>query len=491
MTTTTTTTVREYLRVSLDKSGRERSLEEQHDDNARAAGEHGWQLGEPYRDVGSASRFANGNGRAGFDRLTADLEAGRFGAGVLVLWEASRGSRRLSEWARFLELCEAAGVRIHVTTHNRTYDPGNARDRRTLQEDGTDSEYESAKISGRSLRAAAAAAAEGHPHGRIPYGYRRRYDPATGRLAGQEPEPVEAAVVREVYDRLERGHSLRAIARDLEARGVRGRPPTGRRAGEPPAVLTAERLRDLVLHDAYRGKRRHRRGDVVEIVDAQWPALVTERQWQAVNRRLADPSRRTSKPGRARWLLSMIAVCDVCSGPMTVRFRRGQREYRCQPHSHLHVMADDLDAYATAVILGYLTRSDHARRLTAGDDDGRLEAVRAEIAGVRAELDDLADKLGRGEISATLAARAEPQLLERLRRAEAREAELSTPDELRALVGPGDEVRHRWDLAPMSARRDVARLVLTPELLGELRVTRSPSPGHRVDVTDRVTWRRA
>jgi DNA invertase Pin-like site-specific DNA recombinase len=483
--TATPTTAREYLRVSLDKSGRERSLEEQHDDNARAAGEHGWELAEPYRDVGSASRFANGNGRHGFDRLVADLEADRFGASVLVLWEASRGSRRLSEWARFLELCEDAGIRIHVTTHGRTYDPANARDRRSLQEDGTDSEYESAKISARSLRAAAASASKGRPHGRVPYGYRRVYDPATGRLSGQEPESVETAVVREVYDRLERGHSLRSIARDLEARGVRARPPTGRRAGEPPALLSPERLRDLVLHDAYRGKRIHRG----ELVDAKWDALVTERQWLAVTRRLKDPARRTSKPGRARWLLSMIARCDVCGGPMTVRFRRGQREYRCQDHSHLHVLADELDAYATATMLAYLARPDNVERLTADAGDERLTAVRAEIAGLRAELDDLADQLGRGEISATLAARAEPRIAERLRAAEGREAELATPNVLRGILGPGDDVAHRWDIAPMSARRDVARLLLSPEVIGELRIARAGTPGHRTELDDRVHWR--
>ena len=59
---------------------------------------------------------------------------------------------------------------------------------------------------------------------------------------------------------------------------------------------------------------------------------------------------------------------------------------------------------------------------------------------------------------------------------------------LRGILGPGDDVAHRWDLAPISARREVARLLLSPELLGELRVTRSPSPGHRTDVADRVVW---
>jgi DNA invertase Pin-like site-specific DNA recombinase len=461
------TIAREYLRVSVDKSGRQRSPEEQHADNERAAAEHGWTLGEPYRDVGSASRYA-GNGRPGFDHLVEDLERGRFGATVLVLWEASRGSRRLSEWARFIETCETAGVAIHVTTHQRTYDVANARDRRSLQEDGTDSEYESAKVSARALRATAANAAAGKPHGRTPYGYRRTYDPGTGRLAGQEPEPVEAATVRELYDRLERGHSLRGIAEDLQARGV------GTRSGRP---FSAQHLRDLVTHDLYRGKRTHHG----TLVDATWPALVAERQWLAVNRRLADPARVTTKPGRARHLLSMIARCDECDGPLAATYRRRDREYYCHTSGHVRVLADDLDAYATAAMLGYLARPDNVQRLLApeGDDD-RLAAVRDELAAIRAELDDLADQVGRGTLSASFAARSEPRLLERLRQAESREAELSTPPVLRSILGPGDDLAHRWDLAPVAARRDVARL----------RLARAPRPGHRGPLDDRVTWRR-
>jgi hypothetical protein len=254
-----------------------------------------------------------------------------------------------------------------VTTHGRTYDPANARDRRTLQEDGTNSEYESAKTSARARRSTAAAAAKGQPHGRVPYGYRRRYHPDTGRLAAQEPEPVEAAVVRELFDRLERGHSLRAIARDLETRGVRSR--TGK-------IFSPEHLRSLAVTDAYRGKRIHRG----TFTDAAWPAIVPERQWLAVNHRLSDPGRRTTKPGGAKHLLSMIARCDVCSGPLAAHYRRGPRQYVCHERSHVRVDADDLDAYATGAMLAYLSRPDNVERLVAPEaGDERLAAVRPEL----------------------------------------------------------------------------------------------------------------
>src|SRR5258708_15339665 len=114
---------REYLRVSQDRSGRARSVDEQHEDNLRAAEQHGFCInGEAYSDVSlSASRYGT-KVRGNFARLLADLEAGRVGADVLGLWESSRGSRQVSEWAALVERLQTAGAQVCVTTHGRIYD---------------------------------------------------------------------------------------------------------------------------------------------------------------------------------------------------------------------------------------------------------------------------------------------------------------------------------------------------------------------------------
>jgi site-specific DNA recombinase len=79
---------REYLRVSLDRSGRERSIVEQQDDNRNAW--YGWEWGAPYSDLSiSASRYSTRT-RGGYGELIADVAADRFGAHTLVLWESSR-----------------------------------------------------------------------------------------------------------------------------------------------------------------------------------------------------------------------------------------------------------------------------------------------------------------------------------------------------------------------------------------------------------------
>lgn len=484
---------REILRVSYDKSGRERSNEEQQGDN-RAAWP-GWEWLDHYSDVGSASRYATKR-RGDFDRLMADLRAERFGADVLVMWENSRGSRRVGEWVELIELCEThpgvstPNVRIAVTTHHRVYDPANPRDRRQLIDDANDAEYESAKTSARAKRATAANAAAGRPHGIAPYGYTRTYDPGTGRLVGQEPDPDEAPVMAELFDRIARGHSLRSIEQDFAERGIRSR------SGK---VFSAATLRSMALRPLYAGLRSHAPGKMTvterrrraTTVEAIWPAIVPKETFLAVQRILSDPARRTSRPGRAKWLLSMIALCDVCSGPMACLYKRGERCYRCHRRSCATVVADELEAYATQGIVDFLSRPDSIEKLTVSDrDDRELAKVREEIAKVRVELDELADQVGRGELSAMLAARAEPQIQGRLRDLESREQELATPSALRSLIAPGEDAAKRWQEAPMSAKRDAARLLLRPDMLGELRVMRNPIPGHRVPIEQRVTWHR-
>lgn len=493
-----TTRAREYLRVSVDKSGRQRSPEEQHTDNQRAADARNWVLGKEYRDKGSASRYAS-KAREGFDKLLADLERDRFGAQVLVLWESSRGSRQVDEWVKLIRLCETRGVQIFVTSDGKLYDPGDPRDRRTLIEDANDAEYESAKTSKRTRRSTAAAAAAGRPHGRIPFGYRRIYSATTGRLERQEPEPAEAKVIRELFDRLHKGHSLRSIERDFEQRGILTRQRYDKETKKPlpREPFSAQHLRSLAITRTYMGERVHdpkRRSGTLSagavFIPADWPALVPRAKFLAVQRLLTAPERKTTRPGRAVHLASMIVRCDVCGGPLCAA-KAGQ-SYACRAGGHVTLPYPELNTFVEQVVLAYLSRKDHAARLTAGDGEGeQLAAVRAEVAAIRVELDELADQLGRGEVTATLAARAEPAIIKRLKDAEQREQELSTPSVLRGLITPGRDVARRWRAAPMSAKRAVARIVLSPNVLGELRVARSAVRNNQTPVADRVIFRRA
>ena len=486
MTTTTKThTAREYLRVSKDTSGRARSTVEQHADNQRDADAHGWTLGKPYEDVDrSASRYAT-KVREGYDQLVADLETDRFKADVLILWEHSRGSRKVSEWVILLELLEARGITVHVTSHSRTYDPANHRDRRSLLEDSVDSEYESAKTSMRAKRAAAASAAEGRPNGKTPFGYRRIYNDRTKELVVQEPDPATAPLVQELFDRVKAGHSMRSLQRDWETRGILNG------SGRP---FTAQHLRSLLLNRAYVGDRVHNPGaksgntarqTAANVVPGNWEPLVDRTTFLAVHRILTDPQRRTNRPGRGVHLLSMIAKCAVCDGPLSVAFRKPDGEYMCQNAQHVRVSKPELDALAEAMILVYLNDEDMREAVAAVEDDtAALAKARDEVASIQEELDDLAAQVGAGALSATLAGRAEPAILARLKAANEAVKDLETPSRLGDLYPPGAD----WHTMPMSAKREIARMLLAPDMLGELRIVRRPrnaGPRH-VPVDQRV-----
>lgn len=468
----TTVKARPYVRVSQDSSGRERSPEEQLDDLVSDAATNQWQLVDPpYRDVGSASRYQT-KARKGFAALVTDLAADRFGADVLMIWEPRRGSRKVSEWLALIEACADRAVTIWVHTHHRMYDPRNGRDRRTLLEDAVDGEYDATQRSEAVTRAMSANASAGAPHGIAPYGYTRTYTVrGRSKTIRQLADPVESKVIAELFERVERGHPLSAIARDFGARGIRTR------SGRP---WTPQHLRSVLRTAAYAGWRVHRG----ERHDADWPALVDRRRWLAVQRMLNDRRGDRAdkpKPGTAKHLLSMIAVCAVCGGPLRVEVRTAQ--YTCRDHGHVLVDKTELDALVWDAVVAYLSDETHYAALMDVDDGAELECVEQQLAEARAEQDALA------QLSARLAAKMEPPLLAKIAELERRQDELRTPSQLASLLPPGKDIGSRLAAAPLSAQRAVMRLVLLPGRLGEVRVDRSPEWPRRVPAEQRVVWR--
>lgn len=500
---------REYQRVSYDRSGRERSSDEQHDDNQAAADRLGWTLHPtPYRDKGSASRYAR-RARGDFARLIADLEAGHFGAQILMLWESSRGSRKVSEWCQLIELCESAKVQIYITSDGKLYDCENPRDRRSLQEDAVDSEYEAAKTSKRVNRASAANAKDGRPNGPAPYGYVSTYDATTGRLAGREIEPAEAAVVKEIFRRIDAGHSLRSIATDLESRGIRTRGRRPRGGGDPtPASWNHANLRAVAMNRAYIAERTHDPAGRTQkpspgavYYPAEWPPLVDRALFKRVHDRLTDEARTTTRPGRGvHWLsrLPDAVVCDPCGHWLSRRLRAGGTEtYSCHRAQCVSVPYAELNAFAEAAVLAYLARDDVAQALTEEPvDPDAVAKVEAEIADIDSRIDALADQLSTGgPVAQKLLDRTLPKLETQLQQAKARRDELTAPARLRGLIAPGPAVKRRWRATPMETRRQIAAIVMVPDLLGQLRVVRAGKAWRtgvvgsvRVPIRERVQW---
>lgn len=446
----------------------EQSPEEQLTENEEAAADNGWRIAGRYSDQLSASSYAR-KARPEWGRFVERVKAGAFD--VAVLWEPSRGGRELENWAGFLNACRRVGCLIYVTSHDRLYDMANARDRRSLQEDGIDSEHESEKISKRSRRGVAKAVARGEPYGRIPYGYRRWYTSERGRpkpVPHQGPDPDTAPVVVEIVSRVAAGDAISAIARDLTARGVPT--PTG---GARWAHSTIVRI--VLQGVVYISKRRHNGSG---LIDGNWPALVDEpTYWRAVAV-LNDPARKKAagqrggiRPGNAKWLLSYIAWCAKCGGPLSVQLRPRGGEmvpcYRCSssaggcavaPVKRVdEIVTDDLIDFCAncpGVFEGIMFTDDRERQRYLDE----AEAERARLA--KFEADAIAGRIS-SDSFARVAAGIEPNIADLEARARA-----SAPPALQELLAHGnraDTLRAVWKGMPLASQRRVITALLAAE----------------------------
>lgn len=367
-------TGREYQRVSHDASGRERSNDEQHTDNVAGCAEEGIALdGAPYRDRVRASRSSRAV-RAGFDQLMADLRDDAFDDDVLVMWESSRGSRRVGEWATLLDLLEDRAKLVFVTTHRRIYDPANPRDRRTLLEDAVDAEYESGKSGLRIGRSMRANAENGHRHGgRRAFGY---------RAEGGAIDEAEAAIVRECVRRVLGGDTVREIAADLNARAVT---TSAGNAWHPGP------LRNMLAGHRIAGVRTHH-GRVVAKGD--WPAIIDEDTHRRVVATLASRAP-TGRRGRTPWVLTGFLRCGRCRASLVGNTDTGgTRRYVCRRApgysgcGGLTIKGADLEALLGDLATERLADVEARRQASAAaDDTGELAELNS-IAAMRIEASD-------------------------------------------------------------------------------------------------------
>src|SRR4051812_20914725 len=240
-----------YTRVSSDPNDRGRSVAEQEAECRSVCQREGWEVMDVYSDNDrSASRYATKD-RPEFRRLITFVESG--GADVLVTWEASRAQRDMDAYLRLRDLCERRGVLWSYS--GRTYDLAESTDRFSTGLDALLAERESDETRKRVLRAVRANADKGRPHGRLLYGYRREYDPATRELVGQVPDDETAPVVREAARRVLAGETPYSVAQDFNRRGVPT--PTGGGRG-----WDLTQIKRLCVNPGYAGKRVHR-GKVV------------------------------------------------------------------------------------------------------------------------------------------------------------------------------------------------------------------------------------
>lgn len=452
-----------YLRKSVGRAGisRQRTVTTAHIERhgGKVAAEFPDTDRTAYRKVGGARPE-----REQFDAMLAWLPA-HPGASVAA-WHADRLVRSSEDTEALIRVC-AAGGHLVVTPQGGTYDLSTASGRKRLRTDAVDASYEVDHLIERVVAAKAEAAADGRDlGGPRPYGWKRTEevdeDGAKVRRLVLELAEAEAIAtgIRAVLD----GVSLRELARRWNAAGLR---TTGGLMWKPQEV-------GRVLMRPRNAGLAERHGKVTGI--GQWPAVVTEAEWRALRAVLADPARRTSPGNQRKHLLSGIALCGVCGGGLTVsRDSHGTPAYRCRRGGgRVHVARDQvaLDAWVTEVALARLSRDDVV--LPARTPDTRL--LRAELAAVRGELDELAAAAGRREITVRQMATTSAALQEQATALEIRLADAARTSVL-STFGGGQDPAGVWAALSLDQKRAVIAEIMT--------VTVQPAPRGRP-----AGWRR-
>lgn len=469
-------------------------------------------------DNRSASRGARE--RPGYAQVRALVEKGA--VDLLVLWEASRSTRDLEEFTSLINMCVDRGVALVVS--GARYDPASVEEWLPLILQGVMAEAEARRIKKRNQDSVDTNARRGTPHGRVPYGYRRVYDPRTGALVDQTPfvqvdgtgEPVrdgtgalvpvlpkspmpmafspEAQVLHDAARDVLAGVTLRQICRDLTARGV----PTPRKpravtlAENPAGVVTQwepATLRQLLLNATIAGRRIHRKRDVGE---ASWAPIVEYNTWLRLHAYMKNPERLTVAAPRGpapRHLLSGIAKCGECEGRLkaATNLSRMPVAYVCRIEGCMRVTCSGAraDERVEAVVVALLERPGFRGALTAAQRRREQAAadspdVSALIAAKEAELAEVHALRDADGLTLTAYAAETKRIETAIKALREREVPAGAPLAVRRLLS-AETLRAGWDDTDLMGRREILRLLLDVKVRRAVKVGRVFDPD-RIEV---------
>lgn len=396
-----------YARVSLDPRGQGRSVTEQENECRTWADREGWTITTVITETGSASRYARSTtARKRWPEVTQAIATGNHD--ILLAWESSRTTRDLTDYTALRDLCATHNVLLGYS--GTVYDLTNRTDRFRTGLDALLAEDESARTSERIARSVRARAAAGQPHGKLPYGYRREYDPRTGALQRQVPDETTAPIVAEITRRVGNGEALNAIARDLTNRGIPIPRPARTRHNTNAWLATT--IKRLATTPTNAGRRTHQGQDVGP---ATWPPIVTpEEHARAVDAIARKTAHNPKGDATARHLLSGIARCGSpgCGGPLRRIMNRGTESYLCgwcYKVARKKTLVDNHVLDRLRALIATIPAPDPSQ-----DRDEDLEQAKKELGDLEQLLDDYLDMGANEQMSPAAVAKMEAKLTPRI-----------------------------------------------------------------------------
>lgn len=442
-----------YLRISLDRTGQQLGVTRQETMCRELCTTMGWPVAAVFAD--NSISATSGKRRPGFEAMIASRPR------LIVMWSVDRLVRRGPDLERLIDL----DIPIH-----------------SVQAGPMDLATASGRLNARLLTSVASFESEMKAE-RQKASHRQRAEAgrpwfvsSTGRPTGWNLDGTlhaeEAGAIRDAYRMLLAGMSLRAIAKDLNGRGLTTSRCAPWSSHSLRTVLTNPRNAGIVVRNG------------AEVGPSLWPAIIDEVTLRAAQRVFRDPSRRQTPGPAVAHLLSGLVTCGRCGRLLQARrdSRPGRRRiYQCEGFDTTYG-ADWLDDIVTRYVLARLAAPDGipvwARP---GKDAGKVEA-RAER--YRSQLNDLAEDYTDGAITRDQFRIASRRLQERLRVVEVELVGLRAAADAGGVLG-AVRSREQWDGTSLERRRAIIRALMeTITVQPRGRGARSHDP----DLVD-VAWR--
>lgn len=310
-----------YYRASTSRQ--DKSVADQRAAVRAWAAREGFSILAEYEDDGVSAFKRDRKGRRGFDAMLNRIET-EGGVDLVVAWNLDRFSRQALNGISELIRLNERGVRF-ADMQRGLYNLNEMGSGLSAFIDSYANEAYSKRLSANVLRGQARVRELGGWIGIIPYGYRAQKANGYVRLV---VEPVEAAVVQEIYCRIGAGEPLTPIMHDLNQRGVRTR---GDR------LWSYNGLRNILFSVAYGGFRPTKKspaGVPLAWVPADIERFIPGELWE----RVSDPYRHPRERGRRARIhpFSGLVFCGVCGAPAHILgggSSPGSRRYRCRTYT--------------------------------------------------------------------------------------------------------------------------------------------------------------
>ena len=280
-----------YARYS-SRGQTEQSIEGQLSAAYKYAEEHGYTIVHEYCDRAVSGRTDN---REEFQRMLTDCATHQFS--VIIVWKVDRFGRNREEIALNKYRAKRHGVRVEYVAENLPQTAESVILESVLE--GM-AEYYSLQLSQNVRRGLMESAKKHHvTNGPTPYGY------DAGSDKTYVVNEAEAAIVRSVFDAYTTGSTLREIADELNAKGLRTK------SGRP---FQKTSIATILRNEKYIGTYRYKDYVAEDVI----PAIVDRKSFEAVQERLkTNQQRRAPKSRMDRpYLLSGKLFCGICGSPM-------------------------------------------------------------------------------------------------------------------------------------------------------------------------------